>query len=294
MKILDGFEEPKPLEKGVWDVDEATYRADSALNFHTLADFKRDPKAFNDGFFAAREENDAMRFGTACHAAILQGADVYRETVAAFTPPVNTATGAPFGSTTKAYQEARAAFDVANAGKTIITADDAETIEKIRLEMLFHPIAPQILGGWGESEVAIKGELIVDGRPVTVKARLDRYGAAGLTDFKTTASIADATGKDRFRYAVYDYKYLLQTGFYHLILTDVCGAPFVPVYLLAAERNAPHRAAVYAATRQVVEDARTVAKQWVRDYLEARETNYYPSPFDSVQIIDRYNLERDL
>lgn len=294
MKFLDGFEEPKPLEKGVWEVDEATYRADDALNFHTLADFKRDAKAFHDGFFELREETDAMRFGTACHAAVLQGPEIYASTVAAFAPPINETTGAPFGANTKAYQEARAAFVAANAGKTIVSADEAATIERIRDEVSFHPVAPSLLNGWGASEVAIKGELIVDGRPVAVKARLDRYGAGGLVDLKTTATIADASGRDRFRYAMYDYKYLLQLAYYHWILTDVCGAPFIPVYLLVVERTGPHRVAVYAPTRPVLEDARTVVAQWVRDWITAHEERYFPSPFDSLQIIDRYNIEKDL
>lgn len=294
MKFLDGFEEPKPLERGVWEVDEKTYRADAALNFHTLADFKRDAKAFHDGFFELREETDAMRFGTACHAAVLQGPEIYRDTVAAFAPPINEKTGEPYGPTTKATLEARAAFEATNAEKTIVSVDDAEKIEKIRDEILFHPVAPAVLGGWGASEVAIKGDLIVDGRPVAVKARLDRYGAAGLVDFKTTATIADATGRDRFRYAVYDYRYLLQLAYYHWILTDVCGAPYVPAYIVAAEKNAPHRVAVYAPTRAVLDDARTVVTQWVRDWITAHEERYFPSPFDSLQIIDRYNIEKDL
>ncbi|MBR4832770.1 MAG: PD-(D/E)XK nuclease-like domain-containing protein [Thermoguttaceae bacterium] len=295
MNLLDGFEIARPLERGVWDVDEKTYRADAAVNFHTLADFQRDPRAFEEGYFEKRDAADAMRFGTACHSALLEGPSAFARDVAVFSPPVNAKTGEAFGATTKTFLDARNAFETANAGKTIISTTDAAAIEQLERSFLFHPVAPRVMrGGWGRPEIAIKGEMIVDGEPVVVKGRLDWYGPAGLTDFKSTARLDDASGRQRFKYAIYDYKYLVQLGFYHRLLTDVCGAPFVPAQIVAGEREAPHRIAVYAFTREIVEDARNVALEWLRRYVDAKKRGYYPSPFDQIQIIDKYNPEKDL
>ena len=295
MEILNGYDQATPLEFD-WNVSVAEYRADEALNFHTLLNFRRDPRAFRDGFFE-RDESDAMRFGTALHALALQGRETFERTVASFEPPVNPKTGEPFGATSKAYSEAREAFEQENQGKTLITRDEYRNVVEMCQEANFHPIAPALLGRepWARSEIPVRGALDVpEYGPVFVKGLIDRYCENGLIDVKTTAQFDDASGRDRFRYIIYDYKYLVQLGFYHLILTDCYGAPFVPAWLLAFEKNPPRRVAVYAITPQVLNDARAVAREWIRSYFVAKRTATYRSKYDEIQTISTYNLEKDL
>lgn len=290
---LRDFDPATPLDFE-WNVDEEEYRADPRLNFHTLAQFHRDPRAWRDGFFDASEETDAMRLGTALHAKLLTRDD-YEDKVAVFTPPINPKTGERYGATTKTFQEARDAFHAENAGKTIISASDSALIDRMIEEFFFHPIAPKLLSGkWTKTEWAVCGALSYDEQNlVEVKGRIDAYSPAGLIDVKTTATLDDASGRDRFRYAIYDYKYLIQLAFYHLILTDCLGAPFVPCWLVVFERNAPNRVAVYAPTRDVLESARDVARSWLAQWTFAQRDERFVSRYASIQMIENYDPNRD-
>lgn len=293
LSIDESFEQAVPLDFSAWDVPEAEYRADARLNFHTLANFRRDPKAFREGFFAEIEETDAMRFGSALHAKLLTP-ELYAKSYAAFEPPINAKTGQPFGTTTNAYKEARDQFASANQGKTLIEKQDAELIERLVDEFFFHPYAPAILSGDVQPEKSILGSLSFDGQTsIDVKGRLDAYTGAGLIDVKTTASLDDASGRDRFRYTVYDYKYIVQLAFYHRILTECYGAPFVPCWLIVFEKNAPNRVAVYAPTRRVIEDGYKVVDAWLERWHEAQSSGAYRSRFDDIQILDSYDSSRD-
>lgn len=279
-----------------WLATEEEYRADESVNFHTLADFHRDPRAWLAGHFDQKEETDAMRFGTALHARILEGDAAFGSKVAIFDPPINAKTGEPFGTATKAYKDALADFMATSVGKTPITKGDAELVDVLEESFRFHPVAPSILGReWRETELNVKGEYEIDGEPVAVKGRLDCVSDAGLVDLKTTAQLAGYDGRDRFRYACYDFGYIAQLGFYHRLLTDFCGAPpTTPCWLIALEKTAPNRVAVYRLSQEVVEKARGVVWSWLCEYVRARRTNIFESRFDSVQLIDRYDAERDL
>lgn len=293
---LEGYEEPTPLEFD-WNVLESEYRADPRLNFHRLANFRRDPRAFREGYFDDREESAAMRFGTALHALVLQGRDAFDAKVATFDPPINPRTKEPYGTTSQTYLDALAKFQAKHEGMTLISTDERDLVEKMRDEANFHPVAPRVLGRapWARAEVPVAGEIVLDdGSTFPVKGLIDRYCESGLVDIKTTAQFDDGTGRDKFRYNIYDYKYLVQLAFYHCILTDCYGAPFVPAWIVAFEKNAPNRVAVYSVAPQVLSDSRVVAKAWVKSYKEATERKSFPSRFDRVQTITEYNASKDL
>ena len=278
-----------------WTPTEAEYRADPALNFHTLAAFHRDPKAWRDGYFDKVEETDAMRFGTALHAKILEPT-TYDDKVAVFAPPVNPKTGECYGSTTNAYKDAAATFAASNAGKTIISAADADLIDALVDAVNFHPVAPSVLGrDFRLTELSVKGVLTVNDVPVEIKGRIDAYTDAGLVDLKTTQTLADASGRDRFRYTVYDYHYLSQLAFYRLLLTEFCDVPAtVPCWLIALEKSDPRRVGVYRVDPAVMDKASRVVWSWLTEFVTSQQTNVYASRYDDVQLIDRYDAERDL
>lgn len=289
------FSEPIDVDSD-WNPSEEEYRAYPAMNFHTLADFHRDPRAWKAGLIGGAIENDSMRFGTALHAKILEGNEVYARKVATFIEPVNERTGKPYGAATKAYEDAFFAFAKDNAGKTLIGEEDAKTIETLYDNYCFHSVAPTILGenGFRHTEMSVKGDLEVDGYKVEVKGRIDCYGTSGLVDVKTTKELTDATGKDKFYRSLYEYKYIVQLGFYHLLLTEILGAPFVPAWIVAFERQVPNRIGVYELSPYVVQCAREVAKSWLKQYAESRDSGVYGSIFDDVQRIENYDPSRDL
>ena len=287
------FEQAEPIDFSRFDVAEKEYREDPRLNFHTLANFRRDPKAFRAGYFDLKEETDAMRFGSALHAKLLTP-EFYAKQYAVFDAPINTKTGEPFGSATNAYKSAYEAFAEDNAGKTILSQSDAKLIDTLIDEFYFHQYAPSILSGEVQAEKTIVGALSFDGQTVVeVKGRIDAFTGAGLIDVKTTANLDDASGRDRFRYAVYDYKYLIQLAFYHRILTECYGAAFCPCWLIVLEKNPPNRVAVYAPTRRVIEDCYKVVDAWLERWYYAKSSGTYSSRFDEIQVIDSYDCNRD-
>lgn len=295
VKAIVEYENPTDVTTD-WDVPEETYRAHPALNFHKLADFHRDPEAFHEGKFDHVEETDAMRFGTALHAKILEGDEVYNDKVRVFNAPVNPKTGEEYGPLTKTYKEALKDFQSNNIGKTIISPADEKNIDKLTEAYYFHNVAPTLLDtkDFHHAEMSVKGTWEIDGTPIEVKGRLDYYGDKGLVDVKTTSALTDASGKDKFLRSVYDYKYLVQLGFYHRLLTDCLGAPYVPCWLVAFERQEPNRIAVYRVSPEVVSKAREVVVSWLRDYIRATTTGIFESKFSTVQLIDSYNPSWDV
>lgn len=299
--ILEGFDRPKPLK---FDVDSSVdYWSIDRLNFHTLADFHRDPKLFKAGFFKDKEPTPAMMFGSALHCKLLQPKE-FGDKYALFDPPINPKTGEAFGASTKTYAEALAACAKENAGKSLISSAEYELINRMVDEFFFHPVAPLLFDNDNDDateiadvEQTIIGSLSFDGtaeHAVDVKGRVDAYSStSGLIDVKTTASLDDCTGKDRFRFAVYDYKYLPQLAFYHRILRESYGAPYVPVWLVVFEVNEPNRVAVYTPTVETLEKAYRVVDVWLEQWVDAKQRGTYASKYDDVQIIDAYIAERD-
>lgn len=288
------YEQATPINSN-WQVSVKEYRDYPALNFHKLLDFHRDPRAFREGFFDDREETDAMRFGTALHALVLQGENAYNETVGVFNAPINPKTGEPYGATTKAYAEARAAFLATSGDKTLISSEDDKTIRKLYDELLFHPNAPIVLGRkWYQTEIPVKGFATFGDDKIEIKGLIDRYSDAGLVDVKTTAALTDASGRDQFRYAIYSYKYLIQLAFYQKILCECYDAPYMPCWIVAFEKNPPNRVAVYSIAEDVMEKARFVVDEWIKDYVKATKNDRYEGRFEQAQLIDCYDYERDL
>ena len=265
-----------------WNVTEEEYRADPALNFHTLAKFHRDPRVFKESGIED-VETDAMRFGSAFHSRLLTP-DRYAQDVAIFTPPINPKTGEPFGATSKAYQDARSAI----TNKLVISGAESATIERMMQEYYLHPEAPRLMKTVHAVEQPIRSVIATTIGDVEVKGKIDAYTAAGLVDVKTTSSFDDSTGRDKFRYQIYDYKYIVQLAFYRRILgtTDHC-------YILAFEKNPPNRVAVYSITDDVIEKANSVVDCWLYQWKLA-ETGTYKSKYDDLLIIDQYDPLKDM
>lgn len=293
---MNKYEAARALDFSAWTATEQEYRADERLNFHTLANFKKDPAAFKAGFYSDREPTDAMRFGSALHCKLLTP-DIYSERYAVFKAPINPKTGEAYGATSNAYKDARAEFEAENNGKTALTQSTSELIDRLIDSFYFHEVAPHILCEVQCVEQPICGKLSINGADVVVdvKGLVDAYStAAGLIDVKTTACLDDGTGRDKFRYAIYDYKYLPQLAFYHRILHECYDAPFVPAWFIVFETSSPNRVAVYTPTRDVLESAYVTINSWLEQYAGAKRFNNYKSKYDVTQVIDAYDYERDI
>lgn len=278
-----------------WNVSEKEYRAYPALNFHTLADFHRDPRAFHDGFFDDKDVTPAMEFGTALHCRILEP-ERFRDEYAVFHAPINEKTGAPYGANTNAYKEARDNWTQENEGKIVLTEQDAETLGKLIDAYTFHANAAAIMREPIVKEQPVKATIQIhptSDETIEVKGKIDALTTAGLVDLKTTSALDDGTGRDRFRYAIYDYKYIVQLAFYRMILREIGFAGDLHCWIIAFEKQEPNRVAVYLFEDAVIDAAEQTARNWLASWNNARKHDRYRSRFDDVQVISKYDPERD-
>lgn len=148
------------------------------------------------------EQTPAMAFGSACHKFILENADFPSEYAVA--PNVD--------GRTKEGKEIKARFAEENAGKTIISNDDMETMIGMMLAIEHCPLAKKLILGKGETEKAFfwtdpeTGEKckIKTDRIVTYRRR--KY----IVDYKTT----QCAETNRFNSDLWRTGYFMQAGMY--------------------------------------------------------------------------------
>ncbi len=180
--------------------------------------------AINDDF----KTSSAMDLGSAIHAAILEPETFSNEF----------AVSEKFDRRTKAGKIAAAAFEEANAGKTIITEDQKKIVESVRKSVLNHPIASGMLKG-AESEYSYFTE--IDG--INCKCRPDLYHPEHgcLVDLK---SCADAS-KDGFIRACINLGYHIQAAFYLDVFNKANGTDIKEFYFIAVETTKPYAVSTY-------------------------------------------------
>lgn len=194
------------------------------------------------------EPTDAMNFGTALHAALLEPT-LYRS---------DFAISEKFDRRTKIGKENSEAFERMNAGKTIITTDDAEMIAVIQKNcMKFDFIARALQDAAFEKERTLffKNEAGID-----IKGRLDIVNFAEniIVDVKTTKN-ADAAsfGRDFINFG-YDVQML-----HYSKLTPLGKEP--KLYVIACETTTGE-VALYDVAEIVYRNANKVK------YIEAMST----------------------
>lgn len=158
----------------------------------------------------------AQVFGTACHAAALEGRTAF----------VTRPEGMVF--TTKEGKEWKAAQTL-----PILTADEARAIEGVRASLMAHPVASVILGSGGQTEVSAfklhASGLLLKGRADYVTQ--DNAGLTTIVDLKTTG-FGDGA-ESAFAREVAKWQYHRQAAFY----LDLFGASFF--VFIVAEKEPP-------------------------------------------------------
>lgn len=231
-----------------FDLSNGDYHADSAIGKSDLVLAARSVLHYQSAKAAPRRETPAMRIGSATHAAILEPEE-YAARYAAM-PPCD--------RRTKEGKALAAEFEAANAGKTVISQDEAETIDRMRLSILAHPIARQLVSG-GRAEASV---FWTD--PATClrcKCRpdyllLDQHT---VVDLKTTEDASTWP----FARSCATYKYNAQQAWYMDGL-QAEGLDVDSFLFVAVEKEPPHAVAVYTIEPAAVEAGRA----WCRAALE--------------------------
>lgn len=198
---------------------------------HRLQIFRRCPALYKkhiDGEIV-EDNTQAFTIGSATHAYILEGDKFQREYQVA-DGPINPKTGAPYGSTTKAYLEWLECQD-----RQIVSTKDFELIKNMGEAVRSHTKAAELLKS-GVPEVTLRAKW----NGVDFQARLDWYDQERniLVDLKTCADV------DKFGYDFRDFGYAHQFGCYSRML-ELCGRKKPDCWIIAVEKREPFRVAVY-------------------------------------------------
>lgn len=209
-----------------------------------------------------QEQTEAMTFGIAFHAFILDGPEIFEKTVAVL-PEINRRTNAG-----KAEYEA---FIESHKGCAVISSDDLIAIKAMDTSVKAHPMASRLIGV-GKNEVSIFWNDPFSGLPC--KARTDKAAGNGaLIDLKKTKD-ASPYG---FRSSVLKYGYHRQAAFYLDGITKASGEPHDLFAFIVVEDTEPYRCEVYTLSEDFVTYGRHDYQRLITLENRCRQNNYWPN-----------------
>jgi len=219
----------------------------------------------------APEPTAAMRLGTALHTHVLE-LSRWDEQIAV-APACD--------RRTKAGKEAFAAFEADAAGKTVITADDADVVMAMGRSVLRHPGAAMLLGMAGKAETTHMWTDPIYG--LECKCRPDWLTDDGsiIVDLKTTR---DASPRG-FKRSIADYRYHVQAGWYLNGIEQATGKRPDQFIFICVESTAPYACAVYAADEVMTDRGHEQAMQDLGKLATCKAADSWPSYSDQIETI---------
>lgn len=260
-----------------------TYHSAKALNNSSLKRILVSPAHFK----AERADSDNLKFGRLYHELTLTPRQ-FKKCWAVWD-------GIRRGKAWEAFQEE-------NAAKDICTAKEHKDAAAIAKAVRQCDIGKEYIKGVGHNEVSLVWQETVDGMPLTLKCRLDRFDGRAIDLKGTTAS-----NKEEFAREAARYHYEMQAAFYmrgveHALGVQLAHDEFVFVVVEKATRivsaywlpeDAIHygRQKVDHALRRYVDCVRK--KSWpAPNNGKAEElTNYFPKEFEGMETVDMIGLE---
>ena len=246
--------------------DRKEYRAFPALNQSAAKHLLVSAAHYQAYINAPHEETKALRFGTFVHSAILEPHtlnDLY-------------ATAPDVDRRTKDGKEQWAAFATANAGKTILDAEESATGHLVasfaRLALKNHGVT------FDETEVMYQ----VDYNGIPLKAAIDGVAGDYLWDIKTTDD-ASAAGMLK---AIRNYRYNLQAYWYRLVYELATGKRPLGFRFLFIEKSPPFACSICEIGPELMSWAVSDFEKAVNLYRECSASGVWPAYPDDVQVID--------
>jgi len=262
-------------------LDEEIYRNDTpGLSFSDMVHLLRSPAHYVQYKAHPPETTDAMRFGSAVHSAILEPEKFAAQYVVFDDSAVVEKIGGARPRTTKAYKEYKAEFTAANAGREILTVDDAEKIKSMVHAVMAHKSAAPILAG-GVAEASFVWTDEVTG--ASLKARLDKVLKSGrVVDIKT----CEDARPDAVMRTIWNYRYDVQGAQYmeaHRATHGVADMP--PFTLIMIEKAAPHGLMVYEMDDLSLEVGEMSRRSAINTYAACIESGSWPAYDEGIQSI---------
>ena len=235
------------------------YQALRAMNWSALKDIATSPHLFRRRRDHPRPDTDALFFGRAFHAALLEPA-VFAD--AYVVEP-------DFGDCRKKENKAtRDAWRAENATKIPLSNGDADRIAHMVNAIHGHRQAHAALVGCNEETITWQD-------PVTglsCKGRLDTLGR-GVVDIKTARDPSPGA----FSRASAGYLYHGQAAWYHdgLIASGRLTHPELPI-ILAIQNVEPWDVAVYRVDGQALESGRALYRRLLTTFMACTAANWWP------------------
>jgi len=246
--------------------DRKEYRAFPALNQSAAKHILTSPAHYQAYINTPQEETKALRFGTFVHSAVLEPHslnDLY-------------ATAPDCDRRTKEGKAAWAEFATANAGKTILDAEESA------LGHLVASSARHALRVHGVEFEATEVMYHVDYCGVPLKAAIDGVCGDYLWDIKTTDD-ASAAGMLK---AIRNYRYNLQAYWYRLVYELATGRRPLGFRFLFVEKEPPFACSVCEVGPELMSWAIADFEKAVTTYKACTESGVWPSYPEEVQVID--------
>ena len=227
-----------------------------ALRRSNLWLFKKSPAHYKYAVENPGEPTPALLFGTAAHMAILEPERFEQEYIVA--PKID--------RRTKAGKEEWARL--MDSGKSILSAEDAETIRAMKNAVMENELAASLIEG--EHEVPVLWTDSVTGE--VCKCKPDVIGKDLIVDYKTTNSCEDG----HFERSARDYGYQLQAAMYRegLLQTRYKEYGFA---FIAQEKKAPYAVRVYMCDPGWIDDGAVIYRELIDLYHECKVNNHWPS-----------------
>ena len=252
---------------------ESVYRAKSNeyLTSHQLADFRRCPLLYRKKTLGLIEEEDrpAYLVGRALHTFALEGRDAF-DLDFVVGGPINPKTGEAYGPGTKAY--AKWAIE---SGKQALTEHQYYLILCMAESVKSHRLASELL----QSGVA-EGVVRTNYCDMPCQARIDWLNPdLGIVDLKTCDDL------DRFEYDARRYGYIYQMAFYWALLAQVTSL-YLPVKLIAIEKQEPYRCGVWSLTEDGLRKAMRENEAFIERLKLCRQENAWPTNYELCRLLD--------
>lgn len=251
----------------IWRCSNEDYHAERAHeSSSTLSCFRASRPLYHGRFVTGTiprsEPTPAMQLGTAFHVRRLEP-DTWSEQIAVKPDGID--------RRTNVGKIAWAGFVAESAGKTIITQEQADVIERMVAGVAANPMAADLLDAPGHSEFSLRWEL--DG--VKVKTRIDRWlGVRIIADLKTSSDPSpEAFSRDAFRHG-----YHRQAWLYRRSVLDVFGADDVAFLHVVCGTEEPYECHVYELDDQALALGEREVMQAIADLRRCRESGNWSSP----------------
>jgi hypothetical protein len=247
------------------DLSNAEYHAHPAISKSGLDRIDQSPAHYRASLVEPRKETPALTFGSAAHCWILETDEALHRYVIA-----------PQGIDRRTKDGKAQWAELEASGKTIISAEDAQTLENMLASVHSHPVADELLDN-GIAESSVFAELL----GVSVKCRPDwLHDNSVIVDLKTTEN----AGLNAFGKSVANFRYHCQASFY----TDICrevGLDIKAFVFIAVEKAPPYAVSVYELDSDSIEVGRTLYQRNLETYRRCRETDHWPAYSDAIEVL---------